>query len=87
MSFDERTIEMPNHDCDLVLRFPSGKTIVIQSRPSNADVNYNGSLDIILPENMAVTNWYGDDMEYAPPISQTSPENIRRAKQIVVELP
>jgi len=84
MKFSEKKIKVPNHDCDLVLVFPSGKEITIQARPSNADVDYNGSLDIILPEDQVVTNWKGDNMEPAP--ASKLPQ-CRKAKQLVMELP
>ena len=59
--------------------------MTIQARPSNADVNYNGSLDIILPDDQCVTNWKGDDMEAAPGIKGQA--HTRKAKQLVTELP
>lgn len=79
-------VDIPEHDCDLELRLSSGKMVVVQFRPSNADRNYNGSLDIILPENTCVTNWEGDDMQ---PALAAGPGRLheRIAKQLVLELP
>ncbi len=84
--FEEYEFVAPEHDFDVTIVFPSGKKVTIQARPSNADVNYNGSLDIILPKNQAVTNWSGDDMLPAKAVSKKSPE-IRIAKQLVTDLP
>jgi hypothetical protein len=79
-------VKMPEYDCDVMLNFPSGKRVMIQSRPSNADVNYNGSLDVCLPDNQVVTNWIGDSMEAAPKWSRGGAHE-RLAKQLVMEIP
>ena len=84
--FKEIKVKIPQFDCDVTLIFPSGKEVVIQARPSNADVNYNGSLDIILPDNQVVTNWWGDDMQPAVPSEGCSACDLL-AKQLVTELP
>ncbi|RDJ34917.1 MAG: hypothetical protein DWQ19_08770 [Crenarchaeota archaeon] len=63
--FTTQTVKMPENDCDVILQFPSGKEVLIQARPTNAEEDYDGSLDIILPEDMPVINWQGDDMEPA----------------------
>lgn len=68
MKFTERRIKMPKHDADVVLVFPGGQELLIQARPSNADGDYPGSLDIVLPDDQAVTNWKGDDMANAPQV-------------------
>lgn len=86
MRFEQHEITMPNCDCDLVVKFPGGGCVTIQARPSNADVNYAGSLDFILPKNMPVINWIGDDMQAAPP-SHRNVQHERIAKQLVMELP
>ena len=86
--FQEIDIDAPEHDCDINIKFPSGKIVTVQARPSNADEGYNGSLDIILPKNQCVTNWMGDDMSSAPPFSkQKNSAHERLAKQLVMELP
>lgn len=83
--FREVRVEMPDdRDSDVVLEFPGGSEVTIQARPSNADVDYNGSLDIILDRNRNVTNWEGDDME---PSMAVGEESTRLAKQLVTELP
>lgn len=82
--FTELTVEVPDHDCDITLQFPSGKDVVVQARPSNADTNYNGSLDIILHDNTHVICWYGDDMADAP---EGSRPHERLCKQLCTELP
>jgi hypothetical protein len=83
--FSTQLIKIPENDCDIVLQFPSGKELHIQCRPSNADINYNGSLDIILPEDMSVTNWQGDDMHPAPLVNRRD-KCTHFAKQLVLEL-
>lgn len=84
--FKEIRVEVPKHDCDVIVVFPGGKELAIQLRPSNGDIGYNGSLDIILPLDSVVTNWRGDDMEPAPQFGADCPE-IRIAKQLVTDLP
>ncbi len=93
MKFEEIKVVLPKHDADVVIEFPGGEQLVIQARPSNADVDeegnlYNGSLDIILPDNQAVTAWKDDDMEPAPEFHPEGqhPET-RWAKQLVTDLP
>lgn len=83
-NFKEIAVDVPTCDCDITLRFANGECVTVQCRPSNADVNYNGSLDIILPKDQAVTCWQGDDMASAP---EHGAEHIRLAKQLVMELP
>lgn len=80
-------VMVPNTDSDIVLIFSSGKKIVIQSRPSNGDGgDYKGSLDIILPHNMHVICWEGDDMTPSQATNPSIPES-RFAKQLVAEIP
>jgi hypothetical protein len=38
--FKSKRVKIPNHDFDVILVFPSGKEVHIQSRPSNADEDY-----------------------------------------------
>lgn len=85
MNFTEQTITVPNNDNDVHIKMPGGKVLTIQFRPSNADTNYNGSLDIILPEDATVTSWKGDDMEDAPAVGEHP--HIRLSKQLATELP
>jgi hypothetical protein len=77
-------VEMPVHDADVVVVFPGGAEVLIQARPSNADVNYNGSLDIILPDDQVCVCSVGDDMEPAPEVGRP---NQRKMKQIWTDLP
>jgi len=85
MKFSTIDVDVPEHDCDIVLKFPTGEIITIQARPSNAETDYNGSLDIILPKDQPVTNWLGDDMAPSPKVGKT--QCCRLAKQLVMELP
>lgn len=87
-------IDIPEDDCDVVLTFPNGNELVVQCRPSNADDKYNGSLDIILPENETIVCWKGDDMDPSPASGNArqkkedrTRECQRVAKQIMMELP
>ena len=81
-----KKVKVPDIDCDVILQFPSGKEIVIQSRPSTVVHNYNGSLDIILPYNMNVVCWEGDEMTPSKASHPDLPEE-RFAKQLVTEIP
>ena len=82
---DTINVDVSENDCDVVLRFRGGKEIIVQCRPSNADVGYEGSLDILLPENQVVTCWEGDEMQPAKDVRGRP--HIRIAKQLVLELP
>ena len=79
-------VKVPDEDCDIILKFSSGKKVVIQARPSNADINYSGSLDIILPRKQVVILWKNFDMAEAPAIDSER-QFMRLTKQIVTELP
>lgn len=83
LKFTEGKVILPDHDADVIIEFPGGKQLCIQARPSNADTNYNGSLDLILPEDMGTVCWKGDDMEPA----EITGECEVKAKQFVWELP
>jgi len=77
-------VDIPNHDCDVTIKLNSGKEILVQIRPSNADGDYNGSLDVILSENLVVLCYEGDNMENSKaPFSDRQHE--RFAKQMVIE--
>lgn len=82
--FKEIRVALPHHDADVILEFPGGPVVTIQARPSNAAEGYNGSLDIILPENQQVTNWEGDDMQ---PAKSEWQAHALFAKQLVTTLP
>lgn len=85
MTFKEIDVSVPDHDCDVNLVLSNGERVVVQFRPSNADVDYNGSLDVILPDNQWVANWEGDDMLPA----KISDRDLCSAfaKQLVMEIP
>ena len=79
-------VDVPKIDCDVMIKLPGGvDCIQVQLRPSNADTNYNGSLDVILPRDQAVTLWSGDSMQ--PSTAVEADPNTRIGKQIVTELP
>lgn len=78
-------VVVPEKDCDIELVFPGGETLTIQCRPSNGDVNYNGSLDILFPHPTNITCWIGHDMKPAPKQKKMGQEH-RVAEQIVTEL-
>ena len=76
-------IDLPDSDFDVTLRFPSGKEIQLQARPSNADVHTEGSFDIVFPHTTSVTLWEDDDMT---PASRWRRDHIRAVKQCAMEL-
>lgn len=80
-----RYVELPKADCDVVIVFPGGDELLIQARPSNADTDYNGSLDIILPDDQEVCCWIGSEMTPAPAVGRQA--HVRLAEQLVTELP
>jgi hypothetical protein len=82
---DTIKVVMPDRDVDIMLCF-GGQIVVIQARPTNAEENYHGSLDVILPEPKLVTNLVGESMKasYAP--NKGRPHE-RYADQLVMELP
>lgn len=82
----ELVINLPKDDADVTLVFPGGEKLVVQARPSNADGNYNGSLDVILPDDSLVTVFRGDDLDKSEAPDASRPHE-RVGKQIVSELP
>lgn len=84
-TYRQIVVEAPKIDCDVMIRLPGGLDwIQVQLRPSNAAEGYNGSLDVILPKDQAVTLWSGDSMQ---PSVATADPNTRVGKQLVTELP
>lgn len=81
-----KKIHLPEADCDIVLVFPNGEELELQHRPSNADVDYNGSFDIILPHNTPVFTYLGDNLEPSK-CAYVGQEHMRRCKQIVFAIP
>lgn len=86
MEFKEITVDLPPHDCDVLIKFPDGQVLTVQARPGNAAENYNGSLDIILPKQQLVATYAGDDLAKSAARDQARPHE-RFAKQIVTDLP
>jgi hypothetical protein len=86
MNCAELKVNVSDGDADVVLVFPDGQEMVIQLRPSNADTDYNGTMDIILPRNQSVVNWIGENMEEAPAMNPDKP-HIREARHLYTELP
>lgn len=85
-TYRQINVSVPKCDCDIMILLPGGQDrLQIQLRPSNADTNYNGSLDVILPKDQAVTLWSGDDMQ--PSKATAVDPNTRIGKQLVTELP
>ena len=73
------TLQLPDHDSDIVLRLPSGEEVELQFRTEGA------GLDVLLPENLAVTNWEGDDMMPAKQVGKQ--KHVLNAKQLFICLP
>lgn len=82
----DQRISIPDGDNDVILVFPNGKEIHIQIRPSNADTNYNGSLDICLPEPATVTTWQDMDLTDSTR-TLAGREHIRTVQQLSMEIP
>ena len=82
----QKKIHLPECDCDLVLVFPSGKEVQLEHRPSDSDDEYEGSFAVILPNNIDVVTYKGDNRE---PSSTAFPgqEHFRTCKQIYFEIP
>jgi hypothetical protein len=72
-------------DFDIDVVFPNGKTLQIQCRPSNASYNYNGSLDVILPDNQVVGTYFGNDLQKSKSVNCAG--HLRLAQQLITELP
>lgn len=82
----EIVVPVPVGDHDIVLKFPNERELRVQLRPSNADIGYNGSLDIILDRDELVCCWAGDDMQPSKAPDETR-QHERRSKQLVMTLP
>ena len=76
--YGETLLQLPDHDFDINLRLPNGQLVALQWRIESP------SMDVVLPENLSVVNWIGDDMEPAPKVKDC-PAHIRQAKQLVIE--
>lgn len=80
----EYTIYMERDDIDIDLVFESGAVITLQHRPSNADTDYKGSFDVILPDDTIVNAYTGD---LAPSRSVEGADYARICNQLVLEIP
>lgn len=80
----EVVVDLPKHDTDVTLRLPNGQLMEVQFRVEQP------SVDFVLPEDCAVTNWQGDDMEPAKALrgkpGQGSMAHVRLAKQLAIPL-
>jgi len=83
--YSQQIIEIPEHDFDLTLKFSSGKVIHLQHRPSNADTNYNGSFDIIMPEDVIICTFKGEELEPSETVGDLPNQHL--CQQIVFEIP
>jgi hypothetical protein len=61
LKYEAMKIQLDNFDNDVDLVLPNGEVISLQFRCEAP------TLDIVLPEDLAVTNWEGDDMSPALP--------------------
>jgi len=77
--FTNKEVKIPSHDSDVNLILPNGRVIILQFRPSNADIDTNGSLDIILPECQDMVVYENDYLENS--------SCVNKVKQITTELP
>ena len=77
--FTEHEINLPSdHECDISLIFPNDKVMQLQYRLESP------SIDVVLPDNLSVITWKGDDMEP----SESDPfydGYVRIAKQLVID--
>lgn len=81
----EHIVKLDNYDCNVVIEWPNGHCVTLQIRSSNAYEKYAGSLDILLPKDMPVVTWKGDDMAPSVATSKKHPEE-RVMKQMVVSM-
>lgn len=80
-------VDVPVTDCDVRLRFPGGKEeLVVQCRPSNADVGYNGSLDVYLTTPQRVASYRDGELTPTVPAHPLR-QHERVTQQLVMELP
>jgi len=80
--FGTMEIQLPNYEADIKLVLPNGEHITLQYRLEGP------SIDVCMPWDTSVTNWKGDDMEDAPPLTEDKAHaHIRMAKQLVIDLP
>ncbi len=80
--YKQHRIQLGHCETDVDLVLPNGQVISLQYRLEAP------SIDVCLPEDLAVTNWTGDDMEPAPEAGPLSAgfAHVRLAKQLVIDL-
>lgn len=76
-AFSDVKVQLPKNDTDIVVSLPNGDCITLQFR-------IEGSLDILLPENMAVHNWQGTNMK--PARGRRGQASTRYADQLMIPL-
>lgn len=71
---------------DIYIVLPDGRQVTVQYRNYEGDTatGSGGTLDVVLPEIMAVTNWEGSDMKPAARVNRQ--DHVRDADQIMVVL-
>ena len=72
-------IKIPKYDSNVNIELPDGNILLLQFRPSNADIDTRGSFDIILPKRQDIVIYKSDSL--------TKPVFVNRVKQITTELP
>lgn len=80
-TYSEMSVQLATHDTDINVLLPNGEQVILQFRVESP------SLDIILPGDLPVTNWSGDDMQPAKALRYKGMHmwaHIRKAKQLVV---
>ena len=77
-TYSEATLSIPNHDTDLKLVLPNGRTLLLQYRVETT------SMDICLAKGhfIDVLNW-GEDMKSAP-TDKDNPEMHNGVNQLVL---
>ena len=83
-TYSEMSVQLAAHDTDINVLLPNGERVILQFRVESP------SLDIILPGDLPVANWEGDDMQAAKPFPgyrRNKSAHILKTKQMVVNLP
>lgn len=71
------TVEVPDHDTDIMVKLPNGLYMELQWRPEGQ------SVDVCMDEHTTVMNW-ADDMKPAPAVKGT--KDCYRAVQLVIDM-
>jgi hypothetical protein len=72
-------VRLPNHDTDVNLRLPNGRSLVIQFRVEGP------SLDFLLPGKQHVHNWRGTEMKPAR-VPKGQEPHVHLADQLMIPL-